>query len=208
MKKIYVLLIMFACVFSAHSQTPSGLEDLIEMRASYLDQEMKDRGYKFVKTTTDGNLKNSIYHNRSANQCVKCVTANGKVVSISNSYGDCPNNSYGSNSYNNYGYNNYHNHDNQNSYHTGSYSNYNYGNNNYGVNRSNGNYEYYDDLVYKDARNAYSKLQQRGFYEVKKVQDGGNTYKLFYNDRTRQCIKTTSRDERITSINTSNHCNR
>lgn len=198
---------IFALSFTANSQTPRGLEDLIDMRASSLDQEMRDRGYQFVRTNTDGNLKNSIYHNRSVNKCVKCVTANGRVVLISNSYGDCPNNNNNySNNRNNYDYNNYHNHDNDNSYHTGRYSNYDYGNNNYGVSRNNDNYEYYDDLVNKDAKNAYSKLQQRGFYEVKKVQDGGNTYKLFYNDRTRQCIKTTSRDERITSINTSNHC--
>jgi flagellar biosynthesis GTPase FlhF len=90
-------------------------------------------------------------------------------------------------------------------------NNYNYNNDTYNKdrydnkynNRSNYNNQ---DLVGRSAINAYSALRNRNFYEQKTHQQGGNTYKVWYNRNTRQCIKTTSRDRRITSIVSSTHC--
>lgn len=62
------------------------------------------------------------------------------------------------------------------------------------------------DLVGYKAPAAYLKLDSRGFGEVKEVRDGANTYKLFYNPKTSQCIKTTSRGGKITSVKASTNC--
>lgn len=63
-----------------------------------------------------------------------------------------------------------------------------------------------NDLVDKQALYAYAQLRSRNFNEQKSHQEGGNTYKVWYNNRNNQCIKTTSRDKRITSIVNSTHC--
>ncbi|MGL2987671.1 hypothetical protein ACSVH5_08755 [Flavobacterium sp. RSSA_27] len=62
------------------------------------------------------------------------------------------------------------------------------------------------DLVGRQALTAYSMLRNRNFYEQKSHQEGGNTYKVWYNRNTRQCLKTTSRDRRITSVVSSSNC--
>ena len=87
--------------------------------------------------------------------------------------------------------------------------NYNYNNNNdrYSKDRYDNRKNYNNqDLVGRSALNAYSTLRNRNFYEQKTHQQGGNTYKVWYNRNSRQCIKTTSRDRRITSIVPSTHC--
>ncbi|RZJ66646.1 MAG: hypothetical protein EOO50_08965 [Flavobacterium sp.] len=62
------------------------------------------------------------------------------------------------------------------------------------------------DLVGIKAPAAYLKLQSRGFGEVKEVRDGANTYKLFFNAKSSQCIKTTSRDGKISSVKAATNC--
>jgi hypothetical protein len=187
MKNIFLTLFTLL-TFVAIAQTPRDLDDLIDMKGQNLDSEMQDRGYRFIKNKIDGNIINTFWYNDNKNKCVKCSTANGRVVAIVNS-----------NECNQGGRYNY-------STSTDYSRNDNYYSNNNGHHNNNSNYEYYDDLVYKPSKYAYDKLNQRGFAEVKKVSDGGNTYKLFYNNRTRQCIKTTSRDEKITSIHPSSNC--
>jgi hypothetical protein len=97
-------------------------------------------------------------------------------------------------------------------------NNNNYNNNNYNNNKYNNNYNnnnnynssrtiVVSDLAYKKAEYAYGELRNRGFNEVKRFQDKDGTYRLWYNDRTRQCIKTTSKYEKITYIRNATNCN-
>jgi len=66
---------------------------------------------------------------------------------------------------------------------------------------------YVQDLVYQDATTAYRDLKSRGFSQQKEFQDKGVTYRVWYNNSTRQCIKTYSRDYKIYDIKVSTHCN-
>lgn len=61
------------------------------------------------------------------------------------------------------------------------------------------------DLVGRTATEAYATLKKRRFSETKDVKDGGNTYKLWMN-RDGECLKTTSRDGKITSVKASANC--
>lgn len=64
-----------------------------------------------------------------------------------------------------------------------------------------------DHLQGRDAVRAYENLEDRGFRETKSHKDGGKTYRVWYNSRTGECIKTLSQNKRITEIISSNRCN-
>lgn len=56
------------------------------------------------------------------------------------------------------------------------------------------------------ALKAYDELEDRGFRETKSHKDGGKTYRVWYNSRTGECVKTLSQDKRITEVVRSNRC--
>ena len=56
------------------------------------------------------------------------------------------------------------------------------------------------------ALSAYAELKSKGFHEIKKHTTNGKTYRIWYNKRTNQCIKTLSKNERIAEIMKSTHC--
>lgn len=62
------------------------------------------------------------------------------------------------------------------------------------------------DLRGQNAEFAYSELKTRGFSEQRKHSSGDKTYRVFYNSKTQQCIKTTSISKRIVEIQNSTHC--
>lgn len=66
--------------------------------------------------------------------------------------------------------------------------------------------ERFRDLEGWGALRAYDELKRRGFEERKKHQQGGTTYRTWYNSRTGQCIKTVSKSERIAETMISTHC--
>ncbi|WP_224491250.1 hypothetical protein [Robertkochia flava] len=53
---------------------------------------------------------------------------------------------------------------------------------------------------------AYDRLADEGFRETKNHKDGGKTYRVWYNSRTGECVKTLSQKEKITEIILSNRC--
>jgi len=55
---------------------------LIDMKGTYLDQEMKNRGYRFVKTEKSGNDAYQNWFNGNKNKCVTVRVSNGRVLSI------------------------------------------------------------------------------------------------------------------------------
>ena len=67
-------------------------------------------------------------------------------------------------------------------------------------------YVEYKDLEGWLALRAYEELQNRGFEERQKQQQGGNTYSTWYHSRTGQCINTITRKDRISEMIISTHC--
>jgi hypothetical protein len=63
-----------------------------------------------------------------------------------------------------------------------------------------------NDLKGMSAFDAYEELMDRGFEKRKKQTYGGTTYGVWYNRETHQCIKTVSKNKRITDIMKSTHC--
>lgn len=53
---------------------------------------------------------------------------------------------------------------------------------------------------------AYDELEDRGFRETKSHKDGGKTYRVWYNSRTGECVKTLSQNKKIAEIIPSNRC--
>ncbi|MCH4823550.1 hypothetical protein ML462_10250 [Gramella lutea] len=70
----------------------------------------------------------------------------------------------------------------------------------------NRNYVRYQDLEGEMALRAYDELEYRGFKEGKNHSNDGKTYRVWYNSRTDQCIKTLSVNKRIKEIMESNRC--
>lgn len=154
-----------------------GFSSLVDMKAAYLDQEMKGKGYVFIKTDKVGNSAWQNWYNSRKNKCVTVSITDGRVVSVVNStLADCGKGKYGgsvSNSFNNQG--------------------------------EGFKYSY---LSQKDAVWAYEELSANGFMLQKTHQQGGNTYKIWYNSNTNQCVKTTSKDKLISVIENSSNCTR
>lgn len=106
------------------------MQDLVGDKATYLDQSMRDKGYKFISTSKGGDSSYQNWYNSSRNRCVTVKINDGRVESIVNStLADCGKSNY-NNNYNN-SYNN-------------SYNNNRY-DNNYNNNRSD------MVVVYRDA---------------------------------------------------------
>ena len=63
-----------------------------------------------------------------------------------------------------------------------------------------------DDLMGMKAVSAYGELTRRGFVEENKASGSGTTYRVWYNNRTQQCVRTTSQHEQITHIQASDGC--
>ena len=64
------------------------------------------------------------------------------------------------------------------------------------------------ELQGKKAETSYETLKQNGFGEVKEVKGDGVTYKLWWNSRQKQCIKTTSKNYYIVKVENSDGCDK
>ncbi|WP_066218334.1 hypothetical protein [Formosa haliotis] len=179
--------LVVACVVLAGTSTlfaqdtARELKSLVDMRASSLDGEMRDHGYSLHDTNKSGYDSYQNWWNSSLNKCVTTRVSDGRVKSIVNTLpADCGKNS------------------NSNSHH----NNHNNSHNNSSYNRN----AQYSDLNGWVSTSAYSELESRGFRQVKEHQDSGKTYRLWKNNRSKQCVKTTSINKRISSIVDSNNC--
>lgn len=82
--------ILFTCVAlaagcggsSASAGSPSSLNDLVGMRASYLDSEMIDRGYANRGGYKEMETSYTTWWNGSRSHCVSVATVNGRVETI------------------------------------------------------------------------------------------------------------------------------
>jgi len=191
---------------NAQFSTPRELRSIIDARATALDNAMKFNGYTHVNTSKSGSNSYSNWWNNRSKKCVTARVNDGKVASVVTVPNmDCNRDSRGLVAHENHRYD------------TNSNRNYNNNRNNRWRHDNDShhdrNYRYDDDevrisdLVGRGADWSYQELRHRGFDEVKKHQDGGKTYRIFYNYRTNQCIKTLSENKRISSIQNSTHCN-
>jgi len=67
---------------SSSAGTPSSLNDLVGMRASYLDSEMADRGYRNTGGYKEMETSYTTWWNSSRSHCVSVATVNGKVETV------------------------------------------------------------------------------------------------------------------------------
>jgi hypothetical protein len=189
-KNVALLCTMFFMTVFAVAQN-SNFSDMIDMKGTYVNKEMSDRGYYFIKTEKSGDSAWQNWFSSSKNKCVTVKIRDGRVESVVNStLEDCGKGRYS----NGNNYNNYNNNNNSNKYKNNRYNN------------NNGNFSY-GYLSQKDAVWAYDELTNNGFQLQKTHQQGGNTYKVWFNNNSNQCIKTTSRNKIISKIEPSSNCN-
>ncbi len=98
---LFFLLFVTALTFAQNN-----LQDLVGDKATYLDQSMRDKGYKFISTSKGGDSSYQNWYSSSRNRCVTVRIYDGRVESIVNStLADCGKSNY-NNNYNNNNYNN------------------------------------------------------------------------------------------------------
>ncbi len=228
---ICCLAFMFAAVQLFAQDVPRDLSNLVDIRANSLDSEMSRKGYEHIKTDKSTAGIYSYWWNNRRNKCAIARISDGRVKSIVATLpADC-NKSYNSNS--NYGYNSNHRDDNQDQAYNRGYddakrdrsnrskiyssevqiSAYNRGyedgaGGEANENENYGNKEKFEDLDGWISPSAYAVLQTRGFTEVKDYNKDGKQHKLWWNNDTRQCVKTSSQDNKITKIASSSKCRR
>ncbi|MBU2951026.1 hypothetical protein KO493_09985 [Tamlana agarivorans] len=205
-KTICISSIFILAFLVSFAQTPRDLRSVEYMSYVKALKEIKKKGYDLVDTSVSGGNTYITYWHDQREKCVTLRVHSNDVQSIVEvpNY-DCHkdnsgNELSGSNSWSNNSNNRYYHNDRDNWRHTDDReynSNYSYGNKDVKVH----------DLVGRDALSAYDELNDRGFKEQKKYQDKGNTFRVWYNYRTHQCIKTLSQKRRIDRIYTSTHCN-
>lgn len=83
--KYFAVLALAVGVFTVSvpgQDTPRELRDLIGVRASSGESELRKRGYEFVKSDTGGDRVFTNWWNNSRRQCIIVGTANGRYASI------------------------------------------------------------------------------------------------------------------------------
>lgn len=187
MKKLFLLLLPCVLILSsAHlfsQETAYDLRDLVGARGSSSESAIKDRGYKLIKVDKSSAGIYQYWWNDRKDQCAIVRIADGRVQSaVRAPEPDCGKGKYSNNS---------------------SYRN---NNGNRGGNRGNRNYANYKDLEGEMATRAYDLLERRGFREGRSHSNDGKTYRVWYNERTDQCIKTLSVNKRIKEVIRSTRC--
>ncbi len=180
MKKILFLLsclVMFLSQDTQSQEKAYDLDDLIGVRASSSENAIEDRGYDLIKVDKSSDQIYQYWWNDRKNRCAIVRISDGKVRSaVRAPDSDCE---------------------------KGRYSNSNNRDRN---RRGDRDYVEYKDLEGEMATRAYDRLERRGFREGKNHSNDGKTYRVWYNNRTDQCIKTLSVNKRIKEIMESNRC--
>ena len=82
-KFVAVAVAVFVLGLSVAAQnTPSDLRDLVGVRASSGQNELRNRGYDYVKTEEGGDRKYTYYWSNSRRQCISVMTYNGRYDAI------------------------------------------------------------------------------------------------------------------------------
>lgn len=107
------ILVTLLVVNTQAQNTSKGFESMVGEKATYLDSDMKNKGYSFVKNEKNGSDSYSYYWNNRSKKCITTRTNNGRVASIADAMPfDCgkTGNDY---NHNDYGYNDNHSNDNE-----------------------------------------------------------------------------------------------
>lgn len=95
----------------------------------------------------------------------------------------------------------------ENVYHNDNHNYHNYNNHHYSSNQNNSSKWYnFSSLKGMKAKAAYANLEQHGFANTKTFQEDGVTYKLWWDSKREQCIKTYSKDYYLARIENSHNC--
>lgn len=179
-KMFRILPLCFALLFAglvSAQRTPSEFKRFIGQKTVHVQAQLKIKGYEPI---VQGRRTANQFYNRKSNRCVSLRTAGDKVAAIYDTPGqNCAR------------------HGNDNPRPTPKPQ----------PKPGPGQPAYlrHQDLVGKTATEAYVLLRKRRFSETKEVKGGGNTYKLWMNGKG-ECLKTTSRDGKISSVKASSNC--
>jgi len=180
---LFFFFLFTAINFTNAQDTAYDLKDLIDSRMSSVERAFEDRGYMHVKTEKTYDDVYSYWWNERHKKCVIARVYDGRLESVVKTRSsDCEEYRY--------------------SRHENYYDPYN----DVRKERNYGSHVNVRDLIGMDAIEAYEELMSRGFDKRKKKTYGGTTYGVWYNPQTHQCIKTISKDRRISDIIKSTHC--
>lgn len=73
----------------SHANTPYDLRDLVDVRASSGEGELRARGYRHIRTEQGDDRTWNYWYRQSNNTCVNVTTFNGRFDSIKESTSDC-----------------------------------------------------------------------------------------------------------------------
>lgn len=79
--KIFFLSLFCLTTIQAQN-TPRELNDLVGMKATYLDNDLSKKGYSFITNEKSGSDSYSYYWNSRQRKCITTRTNNGRVASI------------------------------------------------------------------------------------------------------------------------------
>ena len=106
---------VFAISFAFAQNTPRDLSSMIDEKATYLEDDMSNHGYTYIKTSKSGYDSYTYWWNSSSNKCVTARTTGGRVASITETPGfDCGKSTNAANhsyTHRDYGYNENHSND-------------------------------------------------------------------------------------------------
>lgn len=199
-----------ACATPAIARTPAGLDGLVGVRGSSLDNAIGEKGYVFAKNVGAA----SMYWNKSQKICASVLVDNGRVASVQTATpGDCghkggilanalrdaefnrgksdamANKPYAKND--------------SEEYHSG----YMEGERMRGGGHAGHGAEpaHFNDLNGKNSIAAIDAMGERGFSNVDSMTMGNTQYGIYYNRATHQCVQLTMADGRVVSANDIGH---
>ncbi|UNZ00273.1 hypothetical protein MQE36_08015 [Zhouia spongiae] len=244
MKTKFNLLILILLSTGLNAQDKiQELQSLVDMKATYLDQEMSKNGYYHIKSQKSDDDIYEYWWNSNKKKCACTRVSDGRVQSVVGTLpADCNKTNTANRTdysrHSNYHHDNGHhssNNDEDNAFERG-YNDGQYHKNFHNIYSSNieinaysrgytagskqrnhntsyhsgraGNHPHVkvDDLNNWLASSAYDELKARGFELSKQHDSNGRHYKYWWNDKTRQCIRTTAVNDNIVKVENSGDC--
>ncbi|AUS03983.1 hypothetical protein [Pseudotamlana carrageenivorans] len=146
------------------------LSSLVNMKARYLDNEMRNHGYKLHNTSKSGSDSYQTWWSSNRSKCVTTHVSGGLVKSVLNT----PESDCGKSSNRNYSENNHYSH------------------NNHGGNLNN--------LVGLNVNHLNSEMRRRGYTMHKSDKNGNDYYESWWNNNRKKCVSVRVRNREVKSV--------
>ncbi|AEH02508.1 hypothetical protein [Lacinutrix sp. 5H-3-7-4] len=180
------------------ANNPYNISELSKMKSKAGYTTLEQNGFGNTKTFQEGNVTYKLWYNSKTGQCVKTYSRNFYIVKVENSNNCGGNTNTGLGSIDNL---------NNNTVSTTSTPTISTTQTNTTTVTSVNNSFSISDISGMKSKAAYVTLEQNGYANSKTFQEGNVTYKLWYNSKTGECLKTFSRNFYIVKTENSNNCN-